>query len=205
MTEKEHQEMDDMLQFELLCRYSDMEVENRRLKKKNATLSDMLKKLKKGENVISGGGNYQRKLEQLKQENALLNSRYEEEQLKVRELKGTITKLSQEIDLINVMHKSKQINDEEVWKNMRLSELCVVEQELSLKLAKLKLLMEKEHHKKEDVKNHCVICFDKERKWLLVPCGHHILCDTCISFYPKGSPCPICRAKISNHIKVYNN
>jgi len=48
--------------------------------------------------------------------------------------------------------------------------------------------------------DECVICMDKKRSVVNVPCGHLVLCDTC---GPTVKECPICRAAITNILTVF--
>jgi hypothetical protein len=50
------------------------------------------------------------------------------------------------------------------------------------------------------VRTRCIVCFRKERKYVLGPCGHYKLCHECVQ---KVSSCPICRTHIVHRIKVF--
>ena len=52
----------------------------------------------------------------------------------------------------------------------------------------------------EDI--HCVICLEKKRTHVLVPCGHLCLCADCASNTAPGS-CPLCREACTMAVKVY--
>ena len=47
----------------------------------------------------------------------------------------------------------------------------------------------------------CVVCLDKEKDTILVPCGHFCVCKRCAA---QLSSCPMCRKVISSKYKVYN-
>jgi len=51
----------------------------------------------------------------------------------------------------------------------------------------------------------CCICLELPRNSITVPCGHWFFCHDCIitQFKHQGS-CPICRAKITTIVKVYD-
>lgn len=49
-------------------------------------------------------------------------------------------------------------------------------------------------------KTRCVVCYKKERKYLVAPCGHYKLCKECVQ---KVANCPICRTHIVHRIKVF--
>ena len=58
----------------------------------------------------------------------------------------------------------------------------------------------------EEIENlkKCSICFDGEKKYVFMPCGHYGLCKDC--FDKKKSykrKCPFCRRKIKKYNKVY--
>lgn len=54
-----------------------------------------------------------------------------------------------------------------------------------------------------DVDNDpCVICLTNNKKWVIIPCGHYILCDDCNDFLiGTEQKCPICRGIIMKTIK----
>lgn len=54
-----------------------------------------------------------------------------------------------------------------------------------------------------DVDNDpCVICLTNDKKWVIIPCGHYILCDECNNFViDTNQKCPICRGIIIQTIK----
>lgn len=54
----------------------------------------------------------------------------------------------------------------------------------------------------EDVQRLCVICHDREKCVILMPCRHMCLCVECSSHIAVSS-CPKCRAVISSKINVY--
>jgi len=49
---------------------------------------------------------------------------------------------------------------------------------------------------------HCVICLEKERTHVLVPCGHLCLCADCAPNIAPGT-CPLCREACAMAVKVY--
>ena len=46
----------------------------------------------------------------------------------------------------------------------------------------------------------CKICFDGPIEVLLLPCKHLVLCQACAALTPR---CPMCRGRVSEHIRVY--
>ena len=48
----------------------------------------------------------------------------------------------------------------------------------------------------------CVICCEKEKSVVLLPCRHMCLCDVCAS-YDDLHQCPLCRKNITNRISVF--
>eukprot|EP01090_Pellita_catalonica_P017647 TRINITY_DN5372_c0_g1_i1.p1 TRINITY_DN5372_c0_g1~~TRINITY_DN5372_c0_g1_i1.p1 ORF type:complete len:114 (+),score=21.76 TRINITY_DN5372_c0_g1_i1:251-592(+) len=52
--------------------------------------------------------------------------------------------------------------------------------------------------------NRCVVCMDKSRSVVIIPCFHMILCDTCANRLTNSSGvCPQCRGIIKELKKVY--
>ncbi|KAF0714235.1 Aste57867_3950 [Aphanomyces stellatus] len=50
----------------------------------------------------------------------------------------------------------------------------------------------------------CIICMDKPRSAVSVPCGHLGACYDClVAIQEKGAGCPMCRQKISAVVRVY--
>lgn len=50
----------------------------------------------------------------------------------------------------------------------------------------------------------CVICMDREKTNIFVPCGHQCVCATCADrIVGEGKRCPICRALPTCHMKVF--
>ncbi|KAJ1403709.1 hypothetical protein B484DRAFT_338341 [Ochromonadaceae sp. CCMP2298] len=48
----------------------------------------------------------------------------------------------------------------------------------------------------------CVICCEKEKSVVLLPCRHLCLCDTC-STHDQLVICPLCREPIVHKISVF--
>ena len=47
----------------------------------------------------------------------------------------------------------------------------------------------------------CVICMERKRQFLLRPCNHYCVCNTCKSTLQ--NKCPLCRKLITNYEKIY--
>lgn len=48
----------------------------------------------------------------------------------------------------------------------------------------------------------CVICLTNEKIWVIIPCGHYILCNECNDFtIGLEQKCPLCRGVINRTIK----
>eukprot|EP01084_Bolivina_argentea_P151083 263741_1 len=52
----------------------------------------------------------------------------------------------------------------------------------------------------DDTDNECVICYDCEKEYLCVPCGHLSLCENCKDSVKE---CPICRSPCDSIIKLF--
>jgi hypothetical protein len=48
----------------------------------------------------------------------------------------------------------------------------------------------------------CIICCEKEKSVVLLPCRHLCLCDTC-STHDQLAVCPLCREPIVHKISVF--
>lgn len=46
----------------------------------------------------------------------------------------------------------------------------------------------------------CVVCMDRERTRLLLPCRHVVTCDICAALLPS---CPVCRTGVRSSARVY--
>ena len=63
----------------------------------------------------------------------------------------------------------------------------------------------------EDYSKLCVICIDKPREIVLIPCGHMCYCVDCSELIdkrakyeaPKDKNCPLCRKTITMKTKIY--
>lgn len=51
----------------------------------------------------------------------------------------------------------------------------------------------------------CIVCLDKLRSHIIIPCGHFILCKSCVDIYQdkKIFNCPFCQNNIDTICKVY--
>jgi len=51
----------------------------------------------------------------------------------------------------------------------------------------------------------CVVCMDKERTHIFVPCGHRCVCEECAALVMRTAPprCPYCRAGVSEVIQTF--
>ncbi|XP_071050491.1 uncharacterized protein [Onthophagus taurus] len=76
---------------------------------------------------------------------------------------------------------------------------------LCLKIFKVKLKRNiNESHHSESSDHYCVICQDRKKCVLILPCKHLCLCNECsktINFYNRR--CPICRAYAERTMRVY--
>ena len=57
---------------------------------------------------------------------------------------------------------------------------------------------------KKKERKTCIVCYDAKNTHLCVPCGHQCFCKDCSKQINElGNKCPICRANVSQIIKVY--
>ena len=51
----------------------------------------------------------------------------------------------------------------------------------------------------------CVSCYEVHSRIAMVPCGHLCLCSACSELLPNESSCPICRAPVTQRIKIHDS
>eukprot|EP01084_Bolivina_argentea_P119940 212639_1 len=66
--------------------------------------------------------------------------------------------------------------------------------------SKIDVNEERKNDVNDNSNNECVICLEKNREFICVPCGHLCLCKECKDLI--NQKCPICRAK-STVMKIY--
>ena len=51
----------------------------------------------------------------------------------------------------------------------------------------------------------CVVCMDKERSHIFVPCGHRCVCEECSAMVMRAAQprCPYCRAPATSSIRTF--
>ena len=57
----------------------------------------------------------------------------------------------------------------------------------------------------DDEKGLCVVCQDTKADHVVIPCGHLVLCKECVNDLDTEmkSTCVLCRANVTNIIKIY--
>ncbi len=55
----------------------------------------------------------------------------------------------------------------------------------------------------DDPEKSCRICYQNERNYVAIPCGHILLCADCVTKLTKDS-CPMCRQPTSSWQRVYD-
>ena len=48
----------------------------------------------------------------------------------------------------------------------------------------------------------CVVCLERPKSHVLIPCGHQCICETCQARLIPGN-CPVCRKRCEIAVKVY--
>ena len=51
-------------------------------------------------------------------------------------------------------------------------------------------------------KKHCTVCYVRERRVCLIPCGH-IFCTNCADRSRRSNKCFTCRGTIENMVRIY--
>lgn len=65
----------------------------------------------------------------------------------------------------------------------------------------------KRKHEESDMpeSHECVVCMENQKEYVCVPCGHRAMCEQCAHSIQEAYPrCPMCRADITQVIKVYD-
>lgn len=73
-----------------------------------------------------------------------------------------------------------------------------------LKASMAELCMEDDELVADD--HLCVVCLERPRDEVLVPCGHMVLCqDCCADIMASTNECPMCRETIEDHCTITND
>ena len=66
---------------------------------------------------------------------------------------------------------------------------------------------EQELQKREqelDERQQCIICFERPRAVVFVPCGHLVSCEACVSLVQgTDANCPSCRQHITSQVRAF--
>ena len=54
-----------------------------------------------------------------------------------------------------------------------------------------------------EISTKCCICFENEREFAFIPCGHRSICRGCKSNFHNNSKCPVCRTQSSSIIPIF--
>ena len=70
--------------------------------------------------------------------------------------------------------------------------------------ARLRALAAQERQRELEV-SECVVCMDKERSHIFVPCGHRCVCEECSAMVMRAAQprCPYCRAPATSSIQTF--
>lgn len=74
----------------------------------------------------------------------------------------------------------------------------LVNEKMSNRTDTIKLTEEKRRREEAEDSLLCVVCMDKPRKKMLVPCKHLVLCDEC-----SADTCPVCRTPVREAQDVF--
>lgn len=94
----------------------------------------------------------------------------------------------------------------EILKEMTLEQCNQLEKDLKQSLDNLSkrkealIALELQHQSEQRL---CVICVEKDKSVLLLPCRHLCLCDKCAE-YDNMTACPLCRRPIAHRISVFS-
>ncbi len=59
-----------------------------------------------------------------------------------------------------------------------------------------------EDRETDDEAKECVVCMDGKKQYVMVPCGHLLLCNACAKRYPV-STCPLCRDPVQSVMRIF--
>lgn len=87
-------------------------------------------------------------------------------------------------------------------------ELKINDAEHKETLASLNLSVEKfdsmrNFDKKDKRDTECVVCLDRPKDHVVMPCMHMCLCEECASDFSEKSNCPICGKKVKKVVKIF--
>ena len=52
----------------------------------------------------------------------------------------------------------------------------------------------------------CVVCMEQEKSYVLVPCGHAVVCQSCAeNIMATTRACPVCRQHVEQVIKLFRS
>lgn len=54
-----------------------------------------------------------------------------------------------------------------------------------------------------NVEDSCIVCLDKPRDIVVIPCGHICICSSCVQLV--NNKCPICRMKIDRVVPMFRS
>jgi hypothetical protein len=80
-------------------------------------------------------------------------------------------------------------------------EIPVMKVEKELELEKITSSNQPVEEEKEVRKEECVVCMEGKTDHAIIPCGHVCLCSNCVSGIKK---CPICRADVTQMVKLFH-
>ena len=86
--------------------------------------------------------------------------------------------------------------------NFKRTKIKVEKVEASLSQSKKETAQAQDELEEAVDELNCIICMDKRKAILLLPCTHLNMCETCAQALPEQI-CPTCRAPISKQQKVY--
>lgn len=87
-------------------------------------------------------------------------------------------------------------------KKISMSDHLLVLSELGLTNEKFESMKKFEVGAKRE--NECVVCLDKPKSHVILPCMHLCLCDDCaVSWVKKNAKCPICSKKLTQILRIF--
>ncbi|CAE8613732.1 unnamed protein product [Polarella glacialis] len=105
--------------------------------------------------------------------------------------------------------KVSSLDEVDAWQKMLHDEFGKATEQLIHRRTELAVdmaLRASDYNLHEDDAGMCAVCFDAAVNCALIPCGHHILCLTCVKRILEQRPaeCPLCRRRIQRYLPTFS-
>jgi len=149
----------------------------------------------------------QDEISKLKQASQKREQEYQEVEDYIDVLEQEVKELEQDASDIKGENESYKSIIEYLTNNPQLEDLQKSVTKLSIdELDELVIFAQSTKMQKKEAKKQaetCVICLERPRNHILIPCAHMCLCEDTDCIKTVGEKCPLCREKIQNILKVF--